>query len=267
MGLQSDHGKADSPITDTTAMLPALHALLIQVFSLLVCSAIAVVLALAFKFNPPLYIIIIAEAGLAALIAWLRRMDWWWWCIQLLFPLGVVVFLSFRIPPSYFLIAFFFLLLLFWPTYKSRVPYYPSRSSLLPFVRDLLPVGRSAEFIDIGSGLGGLVLSLAKARGDCHFTGVEIAPLPWGISYLRSKFTRSKALFLLQNYLGLNLHAYDFVFAYLSTAAMPALWQKAKSEMRPGTMLLSYEFAIPGVEPDLCINTGDNAPILYAWRI
>jgi len=159
------------------------------------------------------------------------------------------------------------LLGLFWSTYRTQVPYYPSRPSLLPFVRDLLPAGKPIQFIDIGSGLGGLVLSLAKARGDCRFAGVEIAPLPWCVSYLRAKLGGSKASFRLQNYLELNLRDYDFVFAYLSPAAMPALWQKAKSEMRPGSTLLSYEFVIPGFEPDLCINTGDNAPILYAWRI
>jgi hypothetical protein len=267
LGVRSDHGKADSPIASTTAIPPALQALLIQIFSLFICGATAVLLAVALKLNFPLYVIVIAEAGLAAIIAYLRGMDWWWWCIQFLFPIAIVVFLAFRIPPSYFLIGFFFLLVLYWSTYRTQVPYYPSRSSLFPFVLDLLPAEESIRFIDIGSGLGGLVLNLAKARGDCRFSGVEIAPLPWCISYLRARLMRSKALFLLQNYLSLNLQAYDFVFAYLSPAAMPALWQKAKAEMRPGTMLLSYEFTIPGLEPDLCINTGDNAPILYAWRI
>ncbi|WP_229751281.1 class I SAM-dependent methyltransferase [Undibacterium terreum] len=224
-------------------------------------------MAAALPLNFPLYTIIIAEAVLAAVISWLRGMDWWWWCIQFLFPIAVVVFLAFNISPSYFLVAFFFLMVLFWSTYRTQVPYYPSRSSLLPHIRDLLPAEQPVRFIDIGSGLGGLVLSLARIRGDSQFSGVEIAPLPWVLSYLRARLTRSRASFFLQNYLEMNLQAYDFVFAYLSPAAMPALWQKAKSEMRAGSMLLSYEFVIPGAEPDLCINTGDNAPILYAWRI
>ncbi|WP_394778596.1 class I SAM-dependent methyltransferase [Undibacterium sp.] len=248
-------------------MLPALHALLIQVFSLIFCGAAVFLLAAAFRFYPPLYIAVILQSCFAAGIAFLRGMDWWWWCIQLLFPPAVVVFLAAGFPPSYFLFGFLFLLLLFWSTYRTQVPYYPSRSSLFPFVRDLLPAGKPVQFIDIGSGLGGLVMSLAKVRRDAGFTGVEIAPLPWGISYLRAKLGRSNARFLLQNYLELDLQFYDVVFAYLSPAAMPDLWKKAKSEMRAGAMLLSYEFVIPGAEPDLCINTGDNAPILYAWRI
>jgi hypothetical protein len=35
--------------------------------------------------------------------------------------------------------------------------------------------------------------------------------------------------------------------------------------MRPGTLLLSYEFHIPG-PPDLVIQPGDG-PVLHGWRM
>jgi hypothetical protein len=73
--------------------------------------------------------------------------------------------------------------------------------------------------------------------------------------------------FSLQDYAHLDLGAFDFVFAYLSPAAMPGLWKQAQRQMRKGSTLLSYEFLIPNVKPDLCINTAPGAPILYAWRI
>ena len=55
-------------------------------------------------------------------------------------------------------------------------------------------------------------------------------------------------------------------FAYLSPAAMSALWRKASCEMRPGTKLLSYEFLIAEKAPDISIvPTGRGAP-LYVWH-
>ncbi|MBW8899209.1 MAG: class I SAM-dependent methyltransferase, partial [Massilia sp.] len=57
----------------------------------------------------------------------------------------------------------------------------------------------------------------------------------------------------------------DAVFAYLSPAAMGALWRKAKSEMRPGSMLLSYEFAIADHPPGLSIVPAPGGPTLYVW--
>jgi predicted O-methyltransferase YrrM len=51
----------------------------------------------------------------------------------------------------------------------------------------------------------------------------------------------------------LDFAQFDVVFAYLSPAAMPELWKKAQREMRPGSLLISYEFPIEGVEPNLIV--------------
>jgi hypothetical protein len=48
---------------------------------------------------------------------------------------------------------------------------------------------------------------------------------------------------------------------------MSALWRKAAAEMRPGSMLMSYEFGIVGKAPDLCVAPQGGGPALYIWRI
>ena len=55
------------------------------------------------------------------------------------------------------------------------------------------------------------------------------------------------------DYSSLDFSQFDAVIAYLSPAAMPALWDKARAEMRPGTSLYSVEFAIPGQPPSTTI--------------
>jgi hypothetical protein len=47
---------------------------------------------------------------------------------------------------------------------------------------------------------------------------------------------------------------------------MTALWEKAKCEMQPGSMLASYEFTIVDREPDLSFVTTDSKKILYVWH-
>ncbi len=131
------------------------------------------------------------------------------------------------------------------------------------------------SFVDIGSGLGGLALHLGKKYPDSHFLGVEIAPLPWLLSYLRPRGRQSHVKFLWADYEKLNFSAFDVVFAYLSPAAMPRLWEKARQEMEPGSLLISAEFPIPGVEAEVLscqeINhTEKNAKKecvnVYLWR-
>jgi hypothetical protein len=48
---------------------------------------------------------------------------------------------------------------------------------------------------------------------------------------------------------------------------MPDLWRKACSEMREGSMLISYEFAIPDVEPSMTISPRENGPVLHIFHL
>ena len=157
------------------------------------------------------------------------------------------------------------MLLLYWSTFRTQVPYYPSGRRVWEAVARQLPADRPLRIIDIGSGLGGLVLDLARRRPDCELSGIELAPLPWLASSLRATLSGSRARFLRGDYETLNFGNYDVVFAYLSPAAMGGLWRKAAREMRPGSVLLSYEFAIAEREPDRRVVTTDSRKILYVW--
>lgn len=250
-----------------TAVPPAALALLIQLFSLLLCLSTAFFLESHLGYSFPIFVYVSSLAALAAFFSFLVNMDWWWRAIQFFFPIMVVVFASIKIPSYFYLTAFIVLALVYWSSFRTQVPYFPSKPSLLPAILNLLPPEKSIKFIDVGSGLGGLLIELSNAKVSSHFFGVEIAPLPWFVSFLRGKYCKSTVRFLFGNYEKLHFSEYDFVFAYLSPAAMPELWIKAKREMRSGAVLLSYEFTIPNVAPDLCVNMDSNDPTLYLWRI
>ena len=88
--------------------------------------------------------------------------------------------------------------------------------------------------------------------------------MPWLVSRLRQA-AGARCRFLRGDYHRLDFAAYDVVFAYLSPAAMPALWAKARADMRPGTLLLSHEFAVPGATPKIAQQTRPGGPMLYGW--
>ncbi len=246
---------------------PATKALIIQCVSLIFCLLLSFILRALLKNPPPIYFYIVTLAATAAFLTFIFHLDWWWRGIQFFFPLLIWTFLFIEIPHYYYLVAFLISALLFWTTFRTQVPYYPSTAALLPIILNLLPSCRSIKFIDLGSGMGGLLIKLANARNDSTFFGVEIAPLPWCVSYLRGKFGRSSVNFIFGNYEKQNFRDFDVVFAYLSPAVMPSLWEKVISEMKPGSLLMSYEFIIRDVAPDLSINIVENNPILYVWRI
>jgi SAM-dependent methyltransferase len=245
------------------ARAPAAKAALIQLLALLPLSAIAWLLARS-GVALPIAVIALLQGAIAALITWKVGLAPWWRLIELLFPLALLGAHSLHLPPNIFLLLFVLLLGMYWSTFRTQVPFYPSSPSVWNAVAQLLPA-HPVRVIDIGSGLGGLALALARMRPDAQFCGIELAPLPWLFSRLRALLSGSAARFVRGDYERLDFSHYDVVFAYLSPAAMDALWCKAEREMRPGTMLLSYEFGIDARRPDRIIAVSPSGPALYVW--
>jgi len=246
---------------------PALHALLHQCLAFFATLCILAALDLRGIPSPHLLAAALIQGGLAAALSAWRRMASWWLPIQLLFAPALVAMHFLRLPPLLFFGIFLLLLLIHWSSFRTQVPYYPSTPSVWRAIAALLPVRQSLRCIDIGSGFGGMALHLAALRPDSLFFGIELAPLPWLVSRVRARFQGSSARFMRGDYMDLNFADYDAIFAYLSPAAMPELWEKAHSEMRPGTLLVSYEFVIPGLAPDIEAVPRHGGPVLYGWRM
>mgnify|MGYP006204041339 CR=1 FL=1 len=97
-------------------------------------------------------------------------------------------------------------------------------------------------------GLAGTLSRLARDFPAAQFIGVETAPLTFALSWLRCLPRRNCHIRLLSLW-RVDLAEYDVVYCFLSPAPMAALWDKAHAEMRPGALLISNSFAVPGVEP------------------
>jgi len=244
---------------------PAILALIIELIALFISGLIYSLLSVYYLLSAPYFLLL--QATLALGLSWLVKADVWWRYIHLGFPLlaGAVYYL--HLPNAFYLVGFVLSLALFWTTYASQVPFYPSRPIVCQAVVDLLPDQQAIKLIDIGSGMGGLCLKVALAKPEAQVTGIEIAPLPYLVSSLRAYFTQSRVRFKLGSYNALNFADYDVVFAYLSPAAMTSLWCKAQAEMREQTILLSYEFEIQNVRPDRVIPTSSGEPAIFLYRM
>lgn len=247
--------------------IPAVQAVLIQIFSFTCVLLVAYGLAVGWRRQLNVFEAALLQAMCAAILTKIRRLAFWWLIIQAAFPLALLATLSFQFSPTIFLALFVAFLGLYWSTFRTQVPFYPSGPSTWNAVLAELPADRPVRLVDIGSGLGGLILRLADARPDSRFVGVELAPFPWIVSALRKRFRHSTAQFVRGDYRKLDFASQDVVFAYLSPVAMPALWEKARAEMRKGALLLSFEFEIPGIEPHFVRMPSQGGPALYGWRM
>jgi hypothetical protein len=275
--IYGDSGYGGSGFVPQHSMLaskikPATLAVLVQ------CVAFLMVMLLAwgvYFFTPyklSSFSLALAQATVATALSYKLGAAVWWRWIHFIFSLAVWSMLQWKIPGDVYFYGFLVTLSLFWTTFRTQVPFYPSRSEVHAQVAELLPQNKSIRMMDIGSGLGDLVMHIAQHRQELQdfqsqLIGVEIAPLPWAISKARAYFKKSTAQFKLGNYETMNFAEFDAIFAYLSPAAMTALWQKAQREMRSGSMLMSYEFEITGVKPSFQISSKKGSPTLYVWKM
>jgi hypothetical protein len=226
--------------------------------------AIAACFALALPLAP-LGAAVLAGAA-AALMGRLLRLPRWWRAIHFLLPVLACCGLSLAIAPGWYLAAFAALLLLFGPTMQTSVPLYLSGRRELESLASLIPEGAAVRVLDAGCGIGSALAALHAQRPAARLEGVESAILPWLAARLRAAWWPERFRVVLGSLWRRDFGGYDVVYAFLSPVPMARLWRKARAEMRPGSLLVSNRFAVPGRPPAVTLDTGDGR-CLYAWRM
>ncbi|MFZ5482650.1 MAG: hypothetical protein ACOZB0_00325 [Pseudomonadota bacterium] len=208
----------------------------------------------------PAFALVGLQGGLVLLLSrWFGLPAWWQAINGLFFPLvwGVA---QIEIAPGWFLAGFALLFLTSLGSLGTRVPLYLSSRQAVAALAERLPPG--ARVIDLGCGLGSMLVGLRRLRPDLHLAGIEMAPLNWLIARLR--LGRDIQLGSLWE---ADLSRHDVVYAYLSPAPMARLWKKAEQEMRAGSLLISNSFEVPGHPSDETVALHDfNQSRLLIWR-
>jgi len=190
----------------------------------------------------------------------------WWWFIHAVFPLAIFGALQLAINPWWYFGAFVLSLLVFWRTDQSRVPLYLSNRQTAAAVAALLPA-EAVRVIDLGCGDASFLRALAKARPDCHFVGIEHAPLTAAWAGLASRGIHNLEV-RRGDFWQADLAPYALVYAFLSPEPMPRLCAQAQKQMASGALLVSNSFMAPGAEPEAVIDVADRRRTrLYCYRM
>jgi SAM-dependent methyltransferase len=256
----------DAPTALTAQRRPHLRQLALQF------SALILVLSLAWPYYAlrseelPWPETAFAIGAVALLIATLTRQPWWWRIIHLLFsPLAWGV-AELAIDPGWFLLLAILLLLVYRGALSGQVPLYLSNADTATALAELIADRRPLRFLDLGAGVGSVLRPLATTRQDASFTGIENAPATWLAGRLRTAGL-ANCDWRWGDIWQARLADYDVVYAFLSPAAMPALWQKVETEMPPGSLFISNSFAVPDIEASEIFEVDDGRKTrLYCYR-
>lgn len=145
----------------------------------------------------------------------------------------------------------------------------------VPFVKssatDLIPVLRKYGvtnqdiLVDLGCGTGHILFEAEKELG-LKAEGYEYTSWNYYYSLLKKKILKSKINFYNTDFLKADLSNVTVVYCFLLTEILPPVWQKLKRECKPGTLVITRGFAVPGVMPIEQIGTG-GLKHLYIYRV
>ena len=207
------------------------------------------------------------EGGIAAVIGVMARLPWWWLPINFLFLPAAQALLVLDLPAVAYFAAFCVLFVVNVAAWRHRVPFFLSSGKAARALSQLLPEHTAFRLLDLGCATGSLLGHVARARPAGLYFGIELAPLAFVLSRWRARGNRSIGV-KWGDFWSTNLAQYDVVYAYLSPAAMPRLWEKVRCEMRPGSLFVSNGFEVPGVTATRMIPLGDTMrSTLHVWRM
>ncbi len=112
---------------------------------------------------------------------------------------------------------------------------------------DAVQIKAGGTWIDLGCG-DGRILRAVRARFPVSVVGYELNLM----AYLKARLYgmgRSGIKIHLQNFFKADLSRADIVSCYLFPDVMSDLAHKLKSELRPGTTVVSFNFPLPGFMP------------------
>lgn len=141
------------------------------------------------------------------------------------------------------------LLLAAYPLRAWRdAPWFPTPAGALQGLDAV--VGTPARVLDVGCGLGHGLSALQRLWPTARVQGVEWSWLLARLAAWRCPGSQvQRGDMWHQSWAGM-----DLVYLFQRPESMARAWHKARSEMAPGTWLVSLDFAVPGVEPHTCLH-------------
>lgn len=219
-------------------------------------------------FLPPgIAALLLLQAVSAAVISHVLGSPRWWLLIHLCFSPLLFAASKFGLPPAVYLVAFVALSLIYWTSFRTQVPLFLSNAATVEAIAQVLPDRDGLHVLDIGSGTGSFLRPLARHHPHWQLTGIEAAPGPYWLGRWQSR-QLDNVRWIRGNFLSLNWHDADVVYAFLSPVPMLEVWEKARTELRPGSLLISNSFPVPELAPEAVLDVNDRRQTrLFIYRI
>ena len=156
-----------------------------------------------------------------------------------------------------------------WSTLRLGISPMPSSKQACSAMLQLIDETSDGPIYDLGSGWGGMLISLAKKYPNRTIIGYELSPLPWLTTLVLIRvFGLSNIELYRKNFLQADLSCASVLVCYLFPKGMAELEAKLKKEGGVD-YLISHHFALPSCKSikEVKLNDLYKTPIyLYEFK-
>ena len=145
--------------------------------------------------------------------------------------------------------ALLILLLILIPTLKALIqgaPFVPTPMPACEKMVELAQIKPGDKVYDLGCGDGRIVY-LASKNYQADAVGYELSPIVFILALIKKITWKSGAKIRLQDFKKKDLSDAKTVFCYLMPDTLNIVQNKFLKELKSGTKIISYAFAIPGL--------------------
>lgn len=130
-----------------------------------------------------------------------------------------------------------------------RVPYVRSAVAARRALVQNLQLKSGDVFIELGCGDGATLAAVTAKFTDIRARGYEVLPYAYWLARYSRRRDKYRYDVLLRNFMHANLSDANVLYCFLLPHVMSSVWEKISRECKPGTLLYSNVFTIPGVTP------------------
>ncbi len=129
------------------------------------------------------------------------------------------------------------------------VPWVPTRRQLISHIMRIAKVGPGDVFYDLGCGDGRMVIEAAKRGAKAVCVELREDLIRTAMENAEKAGVRDRIVFVNEDFHRVNLSDATVVYMYLLTRVNASLKPKLEAELKPGTRVVTLDFAIPGWKP------------------